>query len=396
MNQITHRLSELDSVRGLAAFVVVLHHCWQTALPDQNVFPILNDGNGGPHSALLMQAAYIISVTPLRLLFSGHAAVGVFFVLSGFVLTKSRQSSRAERYPGFLVRRVCRIWLPFAVVVGVAAWLCAVIAPQPIAGMRWINLSWNSPVDFGLIAGHLGMLGTPEYESLDNPMWSLVHEMRISLIFPLLVVATAASARITALIAMGIFVLFSIHTVVALTGLMDAWLVPGLALSFVQTARYVVFFVFGILLALHDQEIERFLAPRIKLRAVSWVLLTCLLCIPYTKGYYDLAYALGATLLVALCLSSTGVKRVLRLSGLVALGRISYSLYLVHLIIILALVHELHDKVSTYVILAIAIVLSLLVASATYHLLEAPCNQIGKRIARRLSSAPDRPVSKSA
>ena len=55
--------------------------------------------------------------TPLRLLVSGPAAVLLFFVLSGFVLTLSLKSEKRPNYPAFAVSRFARIWLPFAVAI---------------------------------------------------------------------------------------------------------------------------------------------------------------------------------------------------------------------------------------------------------------------------------------
>src|SRR5277367_96361 len=42
------RVNELDSVRGIAAFIVVLHHCWEAILPDQNTYPLLGRALAGP------------------------------------------------------------------------------------------------------------------------------------------------------------------------------------------------------------------------------------------------------------------------------------------------------------------------------------------------------------
>jgi peptidoglycan/LPS O-acetylase OafA/YrhL len=380
------RLTELDSVRGLAAFVVLLHHCWQAILPDQNVFPVIIQGTTAVHSSAFLKAAFVVSVTPLRLLFSGHAAVAVFFVLSGFVLTQSAGSTNWAQYPAYLVRRVCRIWLPFAVAILAATSLCLALAPVPIQGMDWVNSSWNLPVDFRLVAGHLLMVGTSFYETLDNPMWSLVHEMRISVIFPLLVLATVASPRITLLVSLLTLVALSITRLFTpLDALAASHLAAGILLSCMQTARYVFCFVLGILLAQRESHITALLRANPVLRSGLWVATAALLCIPYTKSYLDLAYAVGAVSLLALCMSTPSVVRWLRTPALVHLGETSYSLYLFHLIVILALIHILHDRLSIYWILCIAIPSALLMAWFSHRFIEMPANRFGKSMARRLN-----------
>ena len=62
---------QLDSLRGLAAGAVVLHH-WN----------IIWGLSGAPK---LGQAA--LQIFPLKLLTTGHSSVVMFFVLSGFVLS---------------------------------------------------------------------------------------------------------------------------------------------------------------------------------------------------------------------------------------------------------------------------------------------------------------------
>src|SRR5580658_3232655 len=204
------RVSELDSVRGVAAFVVLLHHLWETVLPDQNTFPL--QGFSGFGHDRFEDIAFWISVTPLRLLFSGHAAVGVFFVLSGFALMKSLGGPRRQRYLPFVVRRIFRIYPPFALVILVAALACWLIRPEAIPGRDWINEFWRMPVTLGLVLGHLGMIATAGYfNNLNSSMWTLVHEMRISLVFPLLAACAVRDPRRTLAVALVAFALLSIN-----------------------------------------------------------------------------------------------------------------------------------------------------------------------------------------
>lgn len=383
---------ETDAIRGLAALVVLLHHCWQCVLPDQNTFPWFSAAGGPPPTAGAPLLATIIASTPLRLLFSGHAAVGLFFVLSGFVLTQSLRGSRHRDYVTFAVRRICRIWLPFVVVIVVAAGLRLMIDSRPIAGMDWLNQSWNTPVNGRLILGHAAMLGTTTYQNLDNPMWSLVHEMRISLIFPLLLLATVARPRLAVLLTSAIFAAFSSrYTMNLLKSLWGDQLPGEIAVSLTQTARYGIFFVFGIVLAANVTKTQAVLGSSPKLRAALWASAAALLCIPYSKGYFDYAYALGALALLAVCISSPTAARWLRRPTLQGLGKISYSLYLVHLVVILSLVHLLHEWMPTYAILAIAIPAAVMTAMLAYRLVESPCRDLGRSFTRRtIPSQPTR------
>jgi len=376
------RISELDSVRGLASLVVLFHHCWQVLLPDQNTFAY-GGIDVGSHD---LGWAYWLNSSPLRLLFSGHAAVGVFFVLSGFVLTRFLEHSRQDSYANYMTRRLFRIWAPFAIVILIAAILCAKLGNQPIPDHPWINLSWNTPVDLNLITGHLLMVGVPPYDSLDNPMWSLVHELRISLLFPFLLVMTKRFPIAVTLIATLFFMVLSAgHTYNFLFGGIHDAFAAGVVYSAAQTIRYALFFILGILLSINAEAIHTVLLKNQTLKILLVFFAWIALALPYTKGYVDLAYALGAFVLLALCMASELVRQVLRHPALVWLGKISYSLYLVHLVVMLSMIHALVGRLPLVTIVAMAVPCSLIAALITNIWIEQPFNELGKRLAMKLS-----------
>src|ERR1700704_3301212 len=86
------RFYELDSLRGVAALTVVFHHFSRICSP---------------------RVIYFLDRTPFRLLVAGHQAVILFFLLSGFVLTLPYKKNDRLNYGPFLVKRVCRIYLPY-------------------------------------------------------------------------------------------------------------------------------------------------------------------------------------------------------------------------------------------------------------------------------------------
>ncbi|KAB2654281.1 MAG: acyltransferase, partial [Verrucomicrobia bacterium] len=72
------RLGGLEALRGMGAFVVLLHHCGLAFLP------FVYFGNPAPRH---FAGEAWIHATPLALFVAGHFAVVVFFVLSAFVLS---------------------------------------------------------------------------------------------------------------------------------------------------------------------------------------------------------------------------------------------------------------------------------------------------------------------
>ena len=117
------RLQQLDSLRGLAACSVVLCHA-------TNVLPAVYDDP---------RRLWWLTETPLALLRAGHAAVVFFFVLSGYVLVLPFLKGPVS-YPSFVVRRLCRIWIPYVTAM-IAAVGCAMwFHPSPVSGLsHWAN-----------------------------------------------------------------------------------------------------------------------------------------------------------------------------------------------------------------------------------------------------------------
>src|SRR3974377_2404311 len=89
------RIAHLDSLRGLAALIVVFHHCLVT-------FPMFWSVYQRPATTTLMR---VLGNTPLPLPWGGPEFVLVFFTLSGFVLSLPFWSGKGLTYDQFAVRR---------------------------------------------------------------------------------------------------------------------------------------------------------------------------------------------------------------------------------------------------------------------------------------------------
>jgi len=77
-------LRHVDGLRGVSVLLVVLYHAWPDTVP------------------------------------GGFIGVDVFFVISGFLITRLLLSEREAgkfSYGGFLLRRIRRLWPSFALVV---------------------------------------------------------------------------------------------------------------------------------------------------------------------------------------------------------------------------------------------------------------------------------------
>ena len=254
------RYLHLDGLRGIAAMVVVFHHCLLT-------FPAWYTAHvSGPSSI----PAAIFVFSPLHLLWAGHAAVIVFFALSGFVLALMLLRSPRMGYGGFVAKRVCRIYLPCIGVVAIALAAMSATVPHGMPHLSvWFNNSWSPGVDNQVLLDHVLLLGRPAYNYVDNPIWSLVHEVRYSLAFPL-ILWIAAKSR--AFIVLTVSMMASLAATLALHRL-SAWN------PILDSLQYAFPFAAGAVLAVHVSAVQAWYrrqsrGTRICLALLSIVLLT--------------------------------------------------------------------------------------------------------------------------
>lgn len=114
------RHTGLDALRGIAAFVVVIHH----------VLLLSPTFNGGTRPSWLDTLMH----SPLHLLIDGTAAVWVFFVLSGVVVMMPVASWTRRQWATYLPKRLIRLWLPAAASVPIALTLWFVAFRDPVDG----------------------------------------------------------------------------------------------------------------------------------------------------------------------------------------------------------------------------------------------------------------------
>lgn len=372
------RLRQLDSLRGIAALSVLSDHLVQT-------FATLD---GWQPSGIAGDLQWF----GLRSMIGGGVnAVLIFFALSGFVLALSFTETDGNRYTPFAIKRVTRIYLPFAFAILFAALLYLAVQPAPIPAFTpWFNReSWYELPSFDVLAGHLLMTGRHRDQELDNVMWSLVHELRISLIFPLVVLVLRRFPRATLVSSMAL----------ALAAAYYAERVSGeVCSSFLKTLSYLYLFVAGACCYCYSERIRGFVGELGSTRLILWALcFSAMFLMPNSSGAWFLparnagwgrvVTGLGACGFLVLCYADNKVQSFLLSKFTLWLGRISYSLYLLHLPILLAIAHIAYGRLPLPLILILAAMCALAAADLSQRCIERPAQQLGKSLAIYISTA---------
>jgi peptidoglycan/LPS O-acetylase OafA/YrhL len=244
----------------------------------------------------------------------------------------------------------------------------------------WFALSWTGQVSLPLVLQHLFLVH--DYYPLNNVLWTLDYELRASLVFPLLVLIAGLRLPVVAGVA---FAAFAVGVV--------ATRLPGFA--YLDVLVVMPHFLLGILLARHRAALLEWFGGlgagrRIGLWLVCFLLLRIRWLVPLPGALCDLANGFGAALLIALVMSSPAAQAVLSRGALVWLGQVSFSLYLVHVPLILLALHVVPADIHPALVLAGVVPLSLLVAAGLYRLVERPTIALGRRLAARFEPDPKR------
>jgi peptidoglycan/LPS O-acetylase OafA/YrhL len=307
----------LDGLRGVAIALVIATHYW--GLP-----------GGGP------------------------LGVGLFFVLSGFLITtlllEELDTGRLD-LKSFYVRR-CRRLLP-----ALAVLLVLYLAVRGASGLRVVALG-------GLYAGNIVQAAWPSGPVTGSALahlWSLAQEEQFYLVWPLLLVLLARSRRLLSLLCALTLALIMYRAAIASTETLNAsrtyapdfhsdWLLAGAVLAVLRR------------------------------RGVRWNELAALggfvavfvgsLLNPWTQAWFVWQapiFMIGCCLLVGAAHSPTQMSELLSLRPLVLLGRISYSLYLWHIPVFAVLGY--HHPL-------LALPLSIAAATLSYKFVEQPFRQL--------------------
>jgi len=362
MSQSPNRLHELDSLRALAALGVI-----------------------GWHYTNHFQAS---PVAYLMLPFYRHGLllVDFFFTLSGFVLARAYWTEqRSKTLMHNLRDRVARIYpLHFVTLCAVALMQCYLI--NHLAGQAFIY-AFNDKFDFALNALLLNRTGLERGFSYNAPSWSISTEFVVNVLFFVVIAIPRKAARL------GLLALFAISLVVtSKNGLISnekvLWAVDN------DVFRTIVGFLVGVgASVLHTKYLSRvavksWIADAVALASIGAFLYYCARG-DFSRDWGDLAAALALfpTLILSV-IHGNIVKSILNFRPLVYLGTISYSIYLVHFPLQLA-VHIAaisipmkmpYENAFFFIGFLIATVA---LASLTYWSVELP----GKRLLRSKSRA---------
>jgi peptidoglycan/LPS O-acetylase OafA/YrhL len=344
------RYKELDGLRGIAALSVYLSHLIGVFVINSSLFEYLSN-------------------SPFHIIWHGEAAVTLFFLLSGFVLTLPYIKNRVDlNLPTFYIKRIFRIYPAFIFAILFCLFLKFFLfdSSQMAGYSAWINefwkwnlkeISWAEFFNTFILAGfHFNT------KLLDPVVGTLRTEMIISFVLPFF-----------------IYIALRIKLIINLLFLFF--------LFFIGKDTLGVFYI-GIIMAIYRNDILDYVNSKNKrfytiiFFIVASILYTSRFSLNFIFGNHDkiilLLSILGCAFFLILAMKNGWFSSMLNTRLIQFFGKISYSLYLLHFPILLIVCS--YTEPNVYLVFPISLIITLLLSYLSYEFIELPFIQLGKRI----------------
>ena len=364
-----NRLEFLDSLRGLASIAVVLSHFFIAYGIDTRF--------------------KVVTYSPFHFFFDGFAAVTFFFILSGFVLTLSLDREKEFNIWSFYAKRIFRIMPSYLIVLFLSLLAYSqysIIHTKP-ESTTWINEFWSKPMSTISFIKELFFIKTDNTADLVFQNWTLNVEMAFSFLIPFLYLILKKSSIF-------LFIIFNL-----------------VLLIFFNFSVFIFHFSLGMILAFSQTKIVTFVSGLNKKYKIGLLLLAILLytyryTIPmyYYYRYRQLNFlnndtliwiltGVGGYLLLLFVFISEKAKKILHIHFIRLLGRLSYTIYLVHGAVLIFVIPRLiiiinnFGIVNTYVVWALALIglllVTLLAATILNKYVETPLVNYGNKMIKK-------------
>ncbi len=379
MNQ-SNRFNELDSLRGIASFQVFLGH-YLVAIPSLGwlVYDKVNISHDG---------LFFLAHSPVHFFWSASPAVIIFFVLSGFVLSLPYYSDNIAnpKYKTFFIKRIVRLYIPCILAITLAYVLYKLFynAKYLFYYDTWLIDMWSKLGKFKLF----DFIFLTDCVNYVPSSWTLPIEIKLSLILPAFIIGQKNLKLIPS-----ILLFFIIPIITTILGKLFLYKVfPDFRIMF-----YFTFFTLGSTLCKYRKPLIYYFNY---LTDVTYYFLLFFLFLLFSIDYntwilpknYLASYKLIEHYIISIPASGFVIYSLTdRLHSfmnnklLVFIGKISFSLYLTHQVILtlIVLLFNQYFKPDMW-LLIFCFPFAILFAFMFYYIVEFPTLNINKMVANKM------------
>ncbi|MEH6448991.1 MAG: acyltransferase [Oleispira sp.] len=341
------KVNAIEGIRGVACFMVVLSHLSLTFFPYLHGF----SGTAGVEN----QIQRFIYDSPLGFMYSGSSAVYVFFVLSGYILTFAAFKNNISKIISMSIKRYPRLMIPVVISCFLSVLFFSVFSMDTSRLPEWISTygDFDHSLAGAAYSGTVGAFLTGE--SLYNPvLWTMQTELIGSfVIFIMCFIKIKYQLR---------FLDFFIGLLLLLLLFFNA-ITLGLAAGLIA-------FIVGHLFYIHGKAVKPIVSlPLLVLglylagahnESSSYSLIVSML----GEKTYIVANFLSGMMIVYSIIFSTNLSDIFSKKIFVFMGRVSFSVYLIHIpiisivgVFVFNILHNYFDYSSSAILSSIVSVL---------------------------------------
>lgn len=351
-----NKILTIQYLRGIAALLVVAFHARF----------ILND-------------VYVQKDLGTLLFKSGEAGVDLFFIISGFIIALSTEKNSS--YKDFIAKRFFRIYPVFFV--------CLLIVATYKTGEYDISRFFRSAI---LLQSNYDAWGPTFGYNLLYPAWTLTYELYFYMIF---MIAMCISSRhrviLSLLLIVMPFIILQNYFLgeINLSGKIYFKVPSGLGTLKIPASPMMLEFAYGLIAYLIYRKTNLSIK---KLTFISCcVIYFSSLSSGYRFGPGPINFGISAILIIAACLLYEKERKIKEIPALTMLGEISYSLYLVHTIVLELLIKydskiPIYSNSTGFTKFTLFILISLLLSLASYKFIEKPMVGVGRKLMKKYAA----------
>jgi len=376
----TERIGYLDGLRGLAAFSVYIFHFVIAFLP----FIYFKDIN-----LIQFNVEKIVVGTPLYYLIDGGVMVSIFFVLSGFVLAKvSNTVKNIEELIPMLLKRYLRLAIPVLVstllifVLFSNGFFSNIEATSITFSYGWLGAfySFKPSLDAALFEGTIGALFLNQ-SSYNPALWTIYFELLGSVLVISFVILLKRFRFLKIAILIVISLLLWGSPLLGFIFGMLLYKYKYIYLKSISKITKIIVLLITIIIwdFTIDGKITQFFTGKLNFHSNP-------------ENIQFFVYSLIASGLIIFVLYSDFIQKILSKRLFQFLGKISYSLYLLHILIIVSFGSRIFIFLYSYFkgdyafALSITFLLSTLVLLLTSFVFTKLVDVKGQKLAKQFFS----------
>ncbi|MBE1445684.1 acyltransferase family protein [Paenibacillus sp. OAS669] len=315
------KLNHLEGIRGIAALIVIFaHFLW-------GFYPVLHVTGNLPFEP---------GITMFNVLYSGHFAVCMFFVLSGFVLSyKFFQTGNIQFIKDSAIKRYVRLVVPVFISIFISyiimklGWIYN-LQVSVLNKSSWMDAWWKFEPSLKTMLTDMIFLRS----NYNNVLWTIKYEIYGAfMVFSFIALFHDFKYRRFLYVVL-IAVLYDTYYLGFILGMMLCDLkVTTIKINLKNNFINIIIFFIGVYFVSYPAPTN----INLDVTMYSWIKISW---VEYPSIFWHIV---GSTLMLFAVINSTWLEKFFSLNPFIYLGKVSFSIYLLHIPVI--------GSISSYVFL---------------------------------------------